>query len=59
MILPEEQPEGEFATLARWIDQLNAVLAELDASGLAVPAVHLNHAIELLKLEMGAEGGAS
>ena len=54
MKMPSEQPAVEGATLARWIDLLDGILTELDDSGLAVPAIHLSHSIELLKQELGS-----
>lgn len=54
MMMPSEQPAVDGAALARWIELLEDVLTELDDSGLAVPAIHLSHSIELLKQELGS-----
>lgn len=53
-MMPSELPAVEGATLARWIELLDGILIELDDSGLAVPAIHLSHSIELLKQELGS-----
>lgn len=54
MILPDDESAGECGSLTRWVGLLENILDELDASGRALPAIHVSYSIDLLKLELGS-----